>query len=80
MALVSVEAELAHLGIGWSYSHALDYSDESTLMVISSSSLGTLILVPDSSPRACGGLEYSFEGFSEQEDSEGLGLLLSPIV
>ena len=40
------------------------------LMVISSSS-GTLVLVPDSSPQACGGVENYFEGFSEQEDSEG---------
>ena len=47
------------------------------LMTISSS-LGTLVLVPDSSPRAYGGVEYSFEGFSEWEDSEGLGLPLSP--
>ena len=30
--------------------HALDCSDESTLMVISSSSSGTLVLVPDNSP------------------------------
>ena len=48
------------------------------LMVISSSSLGTLVLVPDSSPRAYGGVEYSFGGFSEWEDYEGLGLLLLP--
>ena len=48
------------------------------LMTISSSSLGTLVLVPNSSPRACGGVEYSFRGFSEWEDSEGLGLILSP--
>ena len=34
-------------GVGWSYSHALDCSDESMLMTISSSSLGTLVLVPD---------------------------------
>ena len=31
-------------------SHALDRADESMLMVISSSSLGTLVLVPDSNP------------------------------
>ena len=49
------------------------------LMVISSSSSGTLVLVPNSSPRAYGGVEYSFRGFSEQEDSEGLGLLFLPI-
>ena len=67
-----------HLGVDWSCSHALDCLDESMLMTISSSSLGTLVLVPDSSPRACGGVEYSFGGFSKQEDSEGLGLLLSP--
>ena len=36
-----------HLGVGWSYSHALDYLDESMLMTISSFSSGTLILVPD---------------------------------
>ena len=36
-----------HLGVDWSYSHALDCSDESMLMVISSSSSGTLVLVPD---------------------------------
>ena len=69
--------ELAHLGVGWSYSHALDCSDESMWMVISSS-LGTLVLVLDSSPRACGGVEYTFRGFFKREDSEGLGLLLSP--
>jgi len=34
-------------GVGWSYSRALDCLDESMLMVISSSSLGTLVLVPD---------------------------------
>ena len=43
----SDEAEPAHLGVGWSCSRALDYSDESMLMVIRSSSLGTLVLVPD---------------------------------
>ena len=46
--------------VGWSYSHAFDSSDESMLMTISSSSLGTLVLVPDSSPRAYGGAENSF--------------------
>ena len=35
----------------------------------------SLISIPDSSPRACGGVEYSFGGFSGWEDSEGLGLL-----
>ena len=45
----SCEAEFAHLGVGWSYSRALDCSDELMLMVISSSS-DTLVLVPDSSP------------------------------
>ena len=74
----SGEAELAHLGVGWSCSRTLDCSDESMLMVISSSSSGTLVLVPDSSLRAYEGVEYSFGGFSKQEDSEGLGLLLSP--
>ena len=74
----SDEAELVHLGLGWSCSRALDCSDESMLMVISSSSLGTLVLVPDSSPRAYRGVEYSFGGFSQREDSEGLGLLLLP--
>jgi len=64
-----------HLGVDWSCSRALDCSNESMLMTISSSSLGTLVLVPNSSPRACGGVEYSFRGFSEWEDSEGLGLL-----
>ena len=39
--------ELLHLRVGWSYSHALDCSDESMLMVISSSSLGTRVLVSD---------------------------------
>ena len=70
----------AHLRVGWSCSRALDCSDESMLMVMSSSSLGTLVLVPDSSPRAYGGVEYSFEGFFERGDSEGLSLLLSPMV
>ena len=74
---MSGEAELAHLGVGWSYSCALDCLDESMLMVISSSSLGTLVLVPDSSPRAYGGVEYSFRGFSEWEDSEGLALFVA---
>ena len=73
------EAEPAHLGVGWSYSRALDCSNESMLMTISSSSSGTLVLVPDSSPRAYGGVQYSFEGFYEWEDSKGLGLLLSPM-
>ena len=68
-----------HIGVRWSCSRALDYSDESMLMIISSSSSGTLVLVPDSSPRACGGVEYSFGGFSEWEDSDGIGLLLSPM-
>ena len=67
----SGEAELVHLGFSWSYSHALDCSNESMLMVISSSSSGTLVLVPDSSPRECGGVEYSFGGFFDREDSEG---------
>ena len=79
MASVSSEAELAHLGIGWSCSHALDCLDKSMLMVISSSSSGTLVLVPNSSPRAYGGVEFSFGGFSEREDSEGLSLLLLPM-
>ena len=70
-------AEPAHLGVGWSYSHALDCSDELMLMVIRTSSSGTLVLVLDSSPRAYGGVEYSFGGFSKWEDSKGLGLLLS---
>ena len=74
----SGEVEPAHLGVDWSYSRALDYSDESMLMTINSSSLGTLVLVPDSSPRACEGVEYFFGSFSEREDSEGLGLLSSP--
>ena len=47
------------------------------LMVISSS-LDTLVLVPDSSPRAYGGVEYSFGGFSEREDSEGLAFFCCP--
>ena len=42
----SGEAEPAHMGVDWSCSHALDCSDESMLMTISSSS-GTLVLVPD---------------------------------
>ena len=42
----SGEAEPAHLGVCWSYSRALGCSDESILMIISSSS-GTLVLVPD---------------------------------
>ena len=74
----SGEAEPAHLGVGWSCSRALDYSDESMLMTISSSSSGTLVLVPDSSLRTYGGVEYFFGGFSKWEDSEGPGLLLSP--
>ena len=68
-----------HLVISWSCSHALDCLDESMLMTISSSSSGTLVLVPDNSPRASGGVEYSFRGFFEWEDSKGLGLLLSPM-
>ena len=44
----SGEAEPAHLGVGWSCSRALDYSDESMLMTISSSSSGTIVLVPNS--------------------------------
>jgi len=39
--------EPTHLGVGWSCSHALDCLDESMLMTISSSSSGTLVLVPD---------------------------------
>ena len=42
----SGEAEPAHLWVGWSCSHALDCSDESMLMTISSYSSGTLVLVP----------------------------------
>ena len=49
------------------------------LMTISSSSSGTLVLVLDRGSRACGGVEYSFRGFSKREDSEGLDLLLSPM-
>jgi len=67
------------LGVDWSHSRALDYSDELMLMTISPSSSGTLVLVPDSSHRAYGGVEYSFGGFSEREGSEGLGLLLLPM-
>jgi len=48
------------------------------LMIISSPYLGTLVLVPDSSPQAYGGVEYSFGGFFKREDPKGLGLLLSP--
>jgi len=44
------EAEPTHLGISRSYGCTLDCSDESMLMVISLSSSGTLVLVPDSSP------------------------------
>ena len=65
-------------GVDWSCIHTLDYLNELILMVISSSSLGTLVLVPASSTRAYGGVEHSFGGFSEWDDSEGLGLLLSP--
>ena len=72
---VSGEAELAHQGVGWSCGRTLDCSDESMLMAISSFSLGTLVLVLDSSPQACGGVEYSFGCFSGWEDSKGLGLL-----
>ena len=84
MALGSGEAKPAprgrarrspHTWVVWSYSRALDCSDESMLMTISSSSLGTLVLVSNSSPRACGGVEYSFGGFSRWEDSEGLCFL-----
>ena len=42
------DAELTHLGVSWSCSSALDCLDELMLMVISSSSLDTLVLVPDS--------------------------------
>ena len=48
------------------------------LIIISSPSSGTLVLVPDSNPQAYGGVEYSFGGFFKREDSEGLGLFLSP--
>ena len=44
------EAEPVNLGVGWSCSHTLDCSDESMLITISSSSLGTLVLVPDRIP------------------------------
>ena len=74
----SGEAEPAHLGVGWSCRCTLDYLVESMLMTVNSSSSGTLVLVPDSSPRACGGVENSFGDFSKREDSDGLGLLLSP--
>ena len=70
--------ELVHPGVGWSCSYALDCSEESMLMVISSSSSCTLVLVPDSSPRTCGGVEYSFGGFSEWEDSEGSSFFCFP--
>ena len=72
----SSEVEFAYLGVSKSYSHTLYRSDESTLMVIISSSSGTLVLVPDSSLRTYGGVEYSFGGFSKWEYSEGFGLLL----
>ena len=74
----SSKAEPTHLGVGWCCSHTLDCSDESMLMVISSSSSCTIVLVPDSSPRAYEGVEYSVGGFFKWEDSKGLGLLLSP--
>ena len=48
------------------------------LIVISFSSLGTLVLVLDSSPQDREGVEHSFKGFSEREDSKDLGLLLLP--
>ena len=57
------EAEFAHVWVGWSSSRALDCSNVSMLMVISSSSSGTLVLVPDSSTQDCEGVEYSFRGF-----------------
>ena len=38
----------------------------------------SLISIPDSSPRACGGVEYSFEGFFRRKDSEGLDLPSRP--
>ena len=47
---VPEEVELVRLGVGWPCSSALDCSDESMSMVVSSSSLGTLVLVPNSSP------------------------------
>ena len=37
----------------------------------------SLISIPDSSPRAYEGVEYSFGDFFGREDSEGLGLLLA---
>ena len=43
------KAEIVALGAGWSRSCALNCSDESMLMTISSSSSGTLVLVLDSS-------------------------------
>ena len=58
MASGSGEAELAHLEIGRSYSHTLDCLDELSSSTISPSSLGTLVLAIDSSPRAFGGVEY----------------------
>ena len=63
-------------GVERSCRRALDCSVESMLMTISSSSLGTLVLVSDSSPRACGGVEYSFVGFFGWRDFEGFDLLL----
>ena len=42
----SGEAEFAHLGVGWSCSRTLDFSDESMLMVISYSFSDILVLVP----------------------------------
>ena len=69
--------ELAHLGVGWSCSRTLDYLR--FLSMVISSSLGTLVLVPDSSPRAYEGVEYSFGDFSKSEDSESPDLLLLPV-
>jgi hypothetical protein len=38
-------------------------------MIISSLSSATLVLIPDSSPRAYGGVGYSFMGFFVWKDS-----------
>ena len=51
------EAEIAHLGVGWSCRRALDCSVELMLMTISSSSSGTLVLVPDTNIGSA--VEYS---------------------
>ena len=62
------------LGLDENFSYILLHLGKSA-WVLTSLFWVSLISIPDSSPRAYGGVEYSFGGFSGREDSEGLGLL-----